>query len=324
MSIGPVLDPLRRYSHCSAAAPSPAAGDRPPAPRGRAGRRRGPAAGGGVGGVAACSTGGGAASLLALSPPSGPRSTREPLEQRLRDAPQGLLHAGALEGHRLEEREVPRVEARVQDGDRQGGGQVPLVVLEDHGDGGVDLVGEEVAPQALQALEVRVEHGGLAVRHEDHGVAALEDHAARRLVEDLPRDRVDLHAGAHAADGAELDGQEVEEEGAVGLGGEGDQLALVLEGQVVVDPLEVRRLPAEAGPVVDELGRDLLRRVVEESHRGGAASAARGRGRGSPAAGVAGWAGRWAAGPGIGRQHRRRRRGQVRDLAAAAAGCRRR
>ena len=68
------------------------------------------------------------------------------------------------------------------------------------------------------------------------------------------------------ADRAELDGQEVEEERAVGLGGQREHLALVLDGQLLVDPLQVGRLPAQAGAVVDDLGRQLLGRVVEEDH----------------------------------------------------------
>ena len=146
-------------------------------------------------------------------------------------------------------------------------GQVALVVLEDHRDlVGVDLVGLEVLPHVLVALEVGVEHRLLRVAHEADRVRALQHHAAGGVVEDLPGDGVELDAGLHPADRADLDGQEVEEEGAVRLGGEREHLALVLDGQLLVDPLQVGGLAAEPRAVVDDLGRELLRRVVEEDH----------------------------------------------------------
>ena len=180
---------------------------------------------------------------------------------------QRLLHAGCPDGHRLEERQRARVEPLVQDLERQRVGQVALVVLEDHRDlVRVDLVGLQVLPQVLQALQVGVEHGLLAVRHEHHAVGALQHHAAGGVVEHLAGHGVELDARPHAADGAELDGQEVEEEGAVRLGGQREHLALVLDGQLLVDPLQVGGLAAQAGAVVDDLGGQLLGGVVEEDH----------------------------------------------------------
>jgi hypothetical protein len=43
---------------------------------------------------------------------------------------------------------------------------------------------------------------------------------------------------------------------------------LFLMGRLLVDPLQVRGLPAQAGAVVDDLGRQLLRGVVKRTiHR---------------------------------------------------------
>ena len=145
--------------------------------------------------------------------------------------------------------------------------QVALVVLQDHGDlVRVDLVGLEVLPHVLVALEVRVEHRLLRVGHEAHRIGALQHHPAGGVVEHLPGHGVELDPRAHAADRPDLDRQEVEEERAVRLGGEREHLALVLDGQLLVDPLEIRGLAAQPGPVVDDLGRQLLGRVVEEHH----------------------------------------------------------
>jgi hypothetical protein len=187
----------------------------------------------------------------------------ERLEEQLRDPLQGVLDPHPLEGDRLEIGEVARVQPRVQRGNRERGRKIALVVLDDHGQAGVEVVRDQVAPEALEALQVRIEHRFLAVRHEDDRVRPLQHHLAGGVVEDLSRHRVHLHPRAHAADGTELDGEEVEEEGPIRLGGQGQHLALGLERDVLVDPLEIRGLAAEAGPVVDELGRDLLGGVVE-------------------------------------------------------------
>ena len=191
---------------------------------------------------------------------------REPLEQQLRNALQRRLDTRALERHRLEVGQVARVQPLVQYRKRQRRRRVALVVLDHLRDLWVDLVHQQVLAQATLALGVGVEHRGLAVGDEHDRVAALQHHPPGGFVEDLAGHGVDLHPRAHAADHAELDRQEVEEQRAVGLRGERHQLALRLEGQVVVDPLQVGGLAAQARPVVDELGRDLLRRVVEERH----------------------------------------------------------
>jgi hypothetical protein len=57
-----------------------------------------------------------------------------------------------------------------------------------------------------------------------------------------------VEPGLEAADRAEVHGQEVEEEGALGLGGERDELAACVGGDLAVDVLEVRRLPPSPGP----------------------------------------------------------------------------
>jgi hypothetical protein len=60
--------------------------------------------------------------------------------------------------------------------------------------------------------------------------------------------------------------QEVEEECPLGLRGQRDHLAFGLGVGLVVDVLQIGSLPAEAGPVVDDLAVDLAGRVVDETH----------------------------------------------------------
>src|SRR6185436_4637974 len=89
---------------------------------------------------------------------------------------------------------------------------------------------------------------------------------ARRVVEDLPGDGVELDAGGEAGDGADVDGQEVEEQGAVGLGLQRHHLAAGVFRGARVDVLEVGGLAAEAGAVVHDLGSHLHGAVIEEDH----------------------------------------------------------
>jgi hypothetical protein len=101
---------------------------------------------------------------------------------------------------------------------------------------------------------------------EHHAVDALQDQLAAGVVEDLARHRVQVEAGLEAADLAERQRQEVEEQRALGLRGEGDHLPFRLGVGLVVDVLQVGRLPAQTRPVVDDLAVDLARRVVDEAH----------------------------------------------------------
>ena len=124
----------------------------------------------------------------------------------------------------------------------------------------------EVFAEVLEALEVRVEHRRLRVGDEDDAVDAFEDELARRVVEDLAGDRVELQARLESADDADVDRQQVEEERAVGLGLQAHHLAAALRRGLGVDVVEVGRLPTEARTVVNDLRRHLHRRVVEEDH----------------------------------------------------------
>src|SRR5437899_9533296 len=75
-----------------------------------------------------------------------------------------------------------------------------------------------------------------------------------------------MEPGLEPADRAKIDGQEIEEQRAFGLGGERDHLAARIGRHLAVDVLEVRRLSPEPGAVVDELTIDLAGRVVDHRH----------------------------------------------------------
>ena len=124
----------------------------------------------------------------------------------------------------------------------------------------------QVDDEVLEAFLVAFQGRSLGIRHKDHRIGSAQHQLAGGIVEDLARHRIELDAGLHAPDGAQFDGQEIEEEGAVRLGGQGQHLAAPIAGQRVVDMLEVGRLAAEARAVVDDLGRQLLGRSIEKHH----------------------------------------------------------
>jgi hypothetical protein len=195
----------------------------------------------------------------------------DPRDDLFRDAFQRLEHADPVQGRRLELGEAPLgVQVAVQLFDRQRVADVALVVLEHQRHVGARGQAQlaQVLRHVVERLEVRVEHGGLRVGHEHDAVDALQHQLAGGVVEDLAGHRVELEPHLHPADHADVERQQVEEEGAVGLGLQADHLAARARCCLLVDELEVGGLPTQARTVVHDLGRHLHRGVVQEDHGG--------------------------------------------------------
>ena len=170
-------------------------------------------------------------------------------------------------GGGLDKWDTAGIQRLVEIGERRGIREVAFVVLNDQRNVvGVELVRDQVFAQILHRVRIRVDHGVLRVGNEHDAVGALQNHSPGRVVEHLAGDRVELHAGLHPANRAELDRKKVEEERAIRFGGEREHLALVLDGQLLVDPLQVGRLAAQTRTVVDDLRGEFFCGVVEENH----------------------------------------------------------
>jgi hypothetical protein len=74
-----------------------------------------------------------------------------------------------------------------------------------------------------------------------------------------------MKSGFEAADRSQVKREEVEEERAIRLCRQGDHLALLLFARLVKDVLQVRRLPAQAGAVVDDLAVNLARGEIDKA-----------------------------------------------------------
>ena len=170
---------------------------------------------------------------------------------------QRLEDAVAPDRHRLQPRRAPPVERDGQLLDRRDLGQVPLVVLEDEGDRGrVELVRGQVAVHLLEAGHVLLEPVRRRVRDEHHRVRAARHQPPRGRVGRLPGHGHDLEADVEAVEADPAQGQEVEEDRAVLLRVDGDELAAVTALGRGVERLEVGRLPADRRPVVQDLQLD--------------------------------------------------------------------
>src|SRR3989442_13196529 len=73
-----------------------------------------------------------------------------------------------------------------------------------------------------------------------------------------------MKAGLEATDRAKIQRQKVEKQRAVGFSCKADELSLCLRGRRVVDVLEVGRLAAKPGPVINNLAVDFSRCVVDK------------------------------------------------------------
>jgi hypothetical protein len=150
---------------------------------------------------------------------------------------------------------------------RERRGQVALVVLH-HQREALRILPEQlqVGVEVGHALQVRVEDGLLGVGDEDHAVDVAQHQPPGLVVGDLPRHRAQVQPDRVAPEVAQLDGQQVEEQGALGLRRQREQPPPQILAGVTVDVLEVGGLSPEPRTVVDDLEVHLLDAVVEDRH----------------------------------------------------------
>jgi hypothetical protein len=145
--------------------------------------------------------------------------------------------------------------------------QVPLVVLQHQGQRGrVELVRDQVLGHLAEALHVLVPAVGGGVGHEHDGVGALEHQAPGRRVHRLAGHRRQLQPQVEPAEAGRLQRKQVEQDGAVLRGMDGDHLAPPLGNGVAVQDLQVGRLAAHGRAVVDDLDLDGPLSVVQLDH----------------------------------------------------------
>ena len=97
--------------------------------------------------------------------------------------------------------------------------EVPLVVLQDVGNlVDRDVLLGEVFREIAKTFDVFLHFFPLRIGHENDSIDAAQDELAGRIVDDLARDGVELEFRDEAFDHDRVQGQEIEEQRAVGGG----------------------------------------------------------------------------------------------------------
>ena len=154
---------------------------------------------------------------------------------------------------------------------RSGGGfgEVSFIVLEDEGQvlqgGGIF---REIPHERASGFKVFLEAAGCAVGDEDEAISPAEDQLAGGVVVDLTGDGVEGELGSVTADLAGGYWHEVKIEGAVGGGGDRDQVTSLRGIEACVHVTEISRLAAHGSAGVDDFEGDLTGLVVDEGHGG--------------------------------------------------------
>src|SRR5665647_238656 len=118
----------------------------------------------------------------------------------------------------------PRVQRCLQFRERRRVREIALVVLNhERNRGEIVPVLEHVLVQVLHRFLVRFHSLDLRIGDEHDSVHALQNQLPARVVVYLAGDRVEMEARLESANRAEIHGEEIEEERALRLRGEGDQ-----------------------------------------------------------------------------------------------------
>src|SRR5216683_2625018 len=182
------------------------------------------------------------------------------------DFAQSFEYAFALESHRFEGGLAFSDQIALEGLDRQNVGQVALVELQHVGNFcEVVAVLFEVVVQVLQGLDVRVHALFLGIGHEDHAIDAAQDQLAAGVIEDLSGDCIKVEPRLETSDGAQIERKKIEEKSSIGLGGQRDHLAFLLIGRFIENELQVRRLTAQTGAVIDDFAIDLAGRKIDKT-----------------------------------------------------------
>jgi hypothetical protein len=148
--------------------------------------------------------------------------------------------------------------------------EVAFIVLEDVRDiGEVEFEGAQIFFEVGEAFDVIGHFIVLGIGDEDDAVDAAEDELASGVIDDLAWDGIELEFGAEALDGDGFDGEEIEEESAIGAGGEGDEFTFFLgSADILVNFDQVRGFTAHGGAVIDDFDLKFLRGLVDDGHCG--------------------------------------------------------
>src|SRR5437870_2173292 len=123
----------------------------------------------------------------------------------------------------------------------------------------------EVRHEIFERLDIGVHALLLRVGYENDAIHPAQNQLAASIVEYLAWNRIEVNASLEAADRAEIQRKEVEEQSTLSLGGQRDHLAFLLLGRFLIDVLQICRLAAQSGAVVDDFAIDLSGSKVDKA-----------------------------------------------------------
>ena len=171
----------------------------------------------------------------------------------LRDRLERLENAISIYRDRLDGGPGVAIELLVHIGNGHGVGHITLVELQDQRKIlNVEAVLLQVLGQIVERIDILLLQVRVGIGNEDHAIATLQDQLARGIIIDLTGHGIELKLRPHARHGTQIEGQEVEVQGAIGLGGDGDQFARRICGSFGVHDLQVGGLSTTPGTVKDD------------------------------------------------------------------------
>src|SRR6266480_567982 len=191
------------------------------------------------------------------------------VQQNLRNSVQGGENILPGAGDDLETLHsfLPVVQDVIQIIDRSDICQIALVVLQDVGDI-VErhvLLGQVVL-EIFETLDVLLHFFPLRIGHENHAIDTAQDELAGGVVNDLTGDGVELEFGDKAFNNQSVEGEKVEEQGAIGGGRERNKVAAVLRINPLMNVAEVGGFAAEGRTVINDLKLNLAAGVINDRH----------------------------------------------------------
>lgn len=184
------------------------------------------------------------------------------------DGLEGLHDPLVFDGDGLEGPATTHVKDLVEFLDRGDEKQVPLVVLKNEGH---LLVFVAVFPEhlleILEGLEVVLKAGLVAVGHEDKAVNPVEHHLAGGAIIGLAGNTIDEELGLKPGDIVEINGEVVEEKGAIALGVDGGEVGPVFVWNQGMDVFDVGGLAPKAGADINDFTVNFPCSIIDDWHR---------------------------------------------------------
>ena len=179
---------------------------------------------------------------------------------------QGIEYTLSLKSDSLDDRLVLSTKLFRESIDRQDVRQIALIKLQDVGNFiKVVTVFLEVGHQILERLDVGVHALFLGVGNEHDAVYATQNQFATGIVENLPGNGVQVYASFEATHRAQVEGQEIEKQCALGFRGQRDHLAFLLFGGLLIDELQVGGFAAKSSAVIHDLAVNFARGKIDKA-----------------------------------------------------------